>query len=93
MTIVDRNHDIFMSHPTLELLELHLLLGHYHSTIKAADSGEQMWLLNHKMMGMATVLGLHRDPEQWDIPEDERAKRRWIWWNVLTFERLASLLP
>lgn len=76
-----------MSHPSIALLEVYLVLGHYHTTVKLGDSGERMWALSHKMIELAMTLGLHRDPDERGLPEHEVAKRRWVWWNILSFER------
>jgi hypothetical protein len=78
-----------MSHPSIALLEVYLILAHYHATVKLGDSGEQMWALSHKMIELAMTLGLHRDPAERGLPEHEVAKRRWVWWNILSFERYA----
>lgn len=87
---MDKCHDICMREPTLEYLELNLLVGHYYTSAKLSDSAEQIWELCHRMMGVATALGLHRDPERWDLPLEEIIRRRWAWWNVLTYERCAQ---
>jgi len=76
-----------MSHPSIALLEVYLILAHYHATVKLGDSGEQIWALTHKMIELAMTLGLHRDPGDRGLPDHEVAKRRWVWWNILSFER------
>lgn len=76
-----------MTQPNIALLEVHLILAQYQSTVKAGDSGEQMWSLSHKMVSLATSMGLHRDYGGRGLPEPEVAKRRWVWWNVISFER------
>jgi len=76
-----------MSRPSIALLEVYLILAHYHATVKLGDSGEQIWALSHKMTELAVTLGLHRDPGDRGLPEHEVAKRRWVWWNILSFER------
>lgn len=86
-TIIDRSYETLMSHPSIALLEVYLILAHYHATVKLGDSGEQIWALSHKMIELAMTLGLHRDPGDRGLPEHEVAKRRWVWWNILSFER------
>lgn len=78
-----------MAHPSLALLEVYLILAHYHATVKLGDSGEQMWALSHKMINIATHMGLHRDPGGSGFSEREVSKRRWLWWNILSYERCA----
>lgn len=80
-----------MSRPTLAFLELQLLLAHYHEVVKLGDSGEQMWVLGHKLVELAIAMGLHRDPGDRDLPEADVAKRRWVWWNILGVERYVTL--
>ncbi len=87
LEILERRNIDWIRQPTLEFLELHLLMAHYYNSAKRADSGEDIWNLSGKMMGIATALGLHRDPERWGMPPEVAARRRWAWWNVLSFER------
>lgn len=87
LEVLERRNDEWMCQPTLEFLELHLLMAHYYNSAKRADAGEDMWNLSGKMIGIATALGLHRDPEHWGMSPEVAARRRWAWWNVLSFER------
>ncbi|KAF8335077.1 uncharacterized protein EI90DRAFT_3049404 [Cantharellus anzutake] len=89
--VLERRNSDWIHQPTLELLELHLLMAHYYSGAKRGDSGEDIYSLASKMIGIATALGLHRDPEHWCIPPEVASRRRWAWWNVLSFERPPSI--
>jgi hypothetical protein len=87
MTVVDRCQERFTREPSLDVLELYLLIGHYYFSAKATDTGELVWELCNRMVGLATALGLHRDPDKWNMSTEEVVRRRWAWWNVLTYER------
>jgi hypothetical protein len=39
------------------------------------------------LVGMATAMGLHRDPGR--MPVDIAERRRSAWWHILTFDRQA----
>lgn len=92
MTMIERMHESITQHPTLEHVELHLLVGHYLSSSKLGDSAEELWSLTNRLNGLTTALGLHRDPERWNLPSDVILRRRWAWWNTLSFERYTCML-
>ncbi|KAF8314776.1 hypothetical protein DL93DRAFT_2079956 [Clavulina sp. PMI_390] len=92
-TIIDRSYDNLMTHPSIPLIEIHLLMGHYQATVKTGESGEIMWSLAHKMIILAMSMGLHREfGTDRGLPEREVVRRRWVWWNVLSFERWMCVL-
>jgi len=69
---------------TLELVELHLIRGHY-LLISNIDS-EETWHVKGELVNIATAMGLHRDPGK-DMPLEAAERRRWAWWNVLLLDR------
>jgi hypothetical protein len=65
---------------TLELVELLLIRGHFHTLCKT-DS-EQIWSVRGEAISAAVAMGLHRDPGSWKMSREVAERRRWIWWNV-----------
>lgn len=87
ITVLEQSSSAFISSPSVELLEVLLLVGHYTLCAKKPDSGEKLWALRGRLLSLCMSMGLHRDPSAWNMPEQEITRRRWAFWNILTFER------
>lgn len=70
---------------TLELAELYLIRCHYHAQ-RRTDS-EEIWSTKAQLMAICIAMGLHRDPDKWNMPRDISERRRWIWWGNIVFDR------
>lgn len=70
---------------SLELVELLLIRTHY-LTISKNDS-EEIWAIRGELMSLGTAMGLHRDPEKWNMSREVAERRRWAWWHIVLLER------
>ncbi|KAA1474073.1 hypothetical protein DENSPDRAFT_823763 [Dentipellis sp. KUC8613] len=86
---------------TLELVELQLVRTHY-LTLSKIDS-EEIWAVKSELIGVATAMGLHRDPDAGPGPqkgahghggmsEEMKERRRWAWWHVILLERWQAFM-
>ncbi|KAH9428579.1 hypothetical protein MCOR02_011129 [Pyricularia oryzae] len=47
-------------------------------------------MLNGRVVAMAHLLGLNRDPERWDLSDQDKKLRARLWWGVLIHDRWSS---
>jgi NCS1 family nucleobase:cation symporter-1 len=49
------------------------------------------WTLSAQATAAAQLIGLHRDPGEWKIPQNEKRMRRKLWWATYVTDCLASV--
>lgn len=49
------------------------------------------WTLSAQATAAAQLIGLHQDPGEWKIPQDEKHMRRKLWWATYVTDCLASV--
>lgn len=74
---------------TLELVELLLIRTHYLTLSK--NDAEEIWAIRGELVSIGTAMGLHRDPDKWNMPRDLAERRRWAWWHIILLERLVNV--
>lgn len=85
MFVLKRSSACLLGQPSVPLLEILLLTGHHLLCAKRSDSGEEISALRGQMVGLATSIGLHREPGTGSV--HERVRRRWVWWNIVAYDR------
>lgn len=70
---------------SLELVELHLIRGHYQNLTK--NDSEEIWHIRGELVTIGMAMGLHRDPGKWRMHRDVAERRRWAWWHIVLMER------
>lgn len=53
--------------------------------------GEVGWPFLRAGMAVAEAIGLHRDPAQWDLDEEEATERRIVFWEIHGYDVLQSI--
>ncbi|ORY02156.1 hypothetical protein K493DRAFT_312150 [Basidiobolus meristosporus CBS 931.73] len=85
--LLDRTYEV----SSLENIQALILLGIYqHITY----SGMRAWLYSGMAIRMAEDLGLHRNPEKWDIEgltQQEKETRKRVWWVCYQIDRHGSV--
>ncbi|GAA5990015.1 hypothetical protein JCM11641_000585 [Rhodosporidiobolus odoratus] len=56
------------------------------------ENGEAFFPVLGMAVKMAQSMGLHRDPRAWDLEEVEARRRRNVFWELFTLDRLQSFL-
>jgi hypothetical protein len=74
------------------LEHLEFLMVKAHCLLHTSRDGEEIWALRGQVVAIAMAMGLHRDPSQWSMPPVIAERRRWLWWNVLCFDRWQAYL-
>ncbi|KAF7729133.1 hypothetical protein EC973_004901 [Apophysomyces ossiformis] len=79
--------DDYCDLPRISTVQALLLLAtHQHGAMKSARA----WLYSGMAFRMAQDLGLHRNCDQWNIPPDERERRKRVFWCCFIVDRLTS---
>ncbi|ORY04154.1 hypothetical protein K493DRAFT_59036 [Basidiobolus meristosporus CBS 931.73] len=76
---------------SLENIQALVLLGIYHHI---THGGMRAWLYSGMAIRMAEDLGLHRNPDKWDIKgltREEKEARKRVWWVCYQIDRHASV--
>ena len=73
---------------SLELIECLLIRTHYLTLSK--DKSEEIYSIQGELVSIGTAMGLHRDPDKWNMPRDIAERRRWAWWHIILLERLVQ---
>ncbi|GAA5822290.1 hypothetical protein JCM5353_001557 [Sporobolomyces roseus] len=83
----------FLCHPTLAGVQaLHICGNVYLNQHKPQESGETFFNLMGIAVKQVFTMGLHRDPTSWGLEEEEANRRRLIFWEVFSLDRLQALL-
>ncbi|KAL0082258.1 Zn(2)-C6 fungal-specific transcription factor [Phycomyces blakesleeanus] len=81
--LLDDYYDI----PRISTIQaLILLAAHQHGAMKPARA----WLYSGMAFRMAQDLGLHRNCDHWDIPSEERERRKRVFWCCYILDRILS---
>ncbi|KAH9918155.1 uncharacterized protein B0H18DRAFT_958059 [Fomitopsis serialis] len=75
---------------TLPLVELLLAQSQYLTFAK--EDPEEVWKLAGELIGIATAMGLHRDPCKHKFDRLVAERRRWAWWHIILFERWQAFM-
>ncbi|KAI9268085.1 fungal-specific transcription factor domain-containing protein [Phascolomyces articulosus] len=83
--LLDDYYDV----PRISTVQALLLLAtHQHGTMKYVRG----WLYSGMAFRMALDLGLHRNCDHWNIPPDERERRKRVFWCCFVVDRLISAI-
>ncbi|KAI8145589.1 fungal-specific transcription factor domain-containing protein [Fennellomyces sp. T-0311] len=83
--LLDDYYDV----PRISTVQALLLLStHQHGTMKYVRG----WLYSGMAFRMAQDLGLHRNCDHWNIPPDERERRKRVFWCCFIIDRLISAI-
>ena len=66
--------------PNLFKLQACFLLLHMRPPDIDSVETPSLWILAAQATACAQMIGLHRDPTHWDIPDWEKALRKKLWW-------------
>lgn len=77
--------------PKLSTLQACLLVLHEQPAENGTTESPKVWAFAGQAIACAQVLGLHRDPTPWEIPEWEKRLRRKLWWATYFTDRWTSL--
>ncbi|ORX47777.1 hypothetical protein DM01DRAFT_1292516 [Hesseltinella vesiculosa] len=81
--LLDNYYDV----PSISTVQALLLLAcHQQGTMKSARA----WLYGGLAFRMALDLGLNRNCDHWHIPDDEKERRKRVFWCCFVMDRLAS---
>ncbi|CDS06862.1 hypothetical protein LRAMOSA09387 [Lichtheimia ramosa] len=84
-SLLDDYYDV----PRISTVQALLLLAiHQHGTMKYARG----WLYSGMAFRMALDLGLHRNCDHWNVPPDERERRKRVFWCCFIMDRLTSAI-
>lgn len=61
-----------------------------HLTSAVSSSGESSWAILGMAVRASLALGLHRDGENWSLPQEACEERRLVFWEVAAYEKLQS---
>ena len=75
----------------LETIEAALLHAQRHTYIFRAPTMPGLWSDMGSIVGMSYDIGLNVDATNWDIPEDEKKRRKRLWWTVYIQEKWTAL--
>ncbi|KAI9314717.1 fungal-specific transcription factor domain-containing protein [Dichotomocladium elegans] len=83
--LLDDYYDV----PRISTVQALLLLSmHQHGTMKYVRG----WLYSGMAFRMAQDLGLHRNCDHWNVPPDERERRKRVFWCCFIIDRLTSAI-
>ncbi|KAK2871701.1 hypothetical protein FQN49_002909 [Arthroderma sp. PD_2] len=77
--------------PKIATLQACLLVLHEQPAENGTTESPKVWAFSGQAVSCAHVLGLHRDPTFWDIPEWEKRLRRKLWWATYYTDRWTSI--
>ncbi|KAJ5318409.1 hypothetical protein N7476_004829 [Penicillium atrosanguineum] len=75
----------------LETIEAALLHAQRHTYIFRAPTMPGLWTDVGSIVGMSQDVGLNIDATNWDIPEDQKKRRRRLWWAVYMQDKWTAL--
>lgn len=83
--LLDESYDT----PSIATVQsLLLLASHQHGAMKSARA----WVYSGMAFRMAQDLGLHRNCDHWNIPPEERERRKRVFWCCFIVDRLTSAM-
>jgi hypothetical protein len=75
----------------LETIEAALLHAQRHTYIFRAPTMPGLWTDVGSIVGMSQDVGLNIDASNWDIPEDQKKRRKRLWWAVYMQDKWTAL--
>lgn len=75
----------------LETIEAALLHAQRHTYIFRAPTMPGLWSDMGSIVGMSYDIGLNIDATNWDIPDDQKKRRKRLWWTVYVQEKWTAL--
>ncbi|KAI8339459.1 fungal-specific transcription factor domain-containing protein [Chlamydoabsidia padenii] len=76
--------------PTTSKVQAIVLIHNHRGNLDSKSSA--CWLMGGFAIRLAQMLGLHRNCDDWDIPEDEKETRKRLWWALYVSDRFQSAL-
>jgi hypothetical protein len=77
--------------PNLWTVQACLLLIHENSAENATIETPRVWTLAAQTVACAQVIGLHRDPTNWNIAPWEKSLRKKLWWATFSADVWSSV--
>ncbi|KAJ9136610.1 Fungal specific transcription factor domain-containing protein [Pleurostoma richardsiae] len=77
--------------PNLWTLQACLLLIHENPAENATIESPRVWTLSSQAVACAQMIGLHRDPAEWNIAPWEKCMRRKLWWATFAADVWSSV--
>ena len=75
----------------LETVEAALLHAQRHTYMFRAPTMPGMWAEVGSIVGMSQDVGLNIDPSKWSISDDEKKRRKRLWWAVYIQDKWTAL--
>ncbi|KAF9071744.1 fungal-specific transcription factor domain-containing protein [Rhodocollybia butyracea] len=75
---------------TLQGVQALHLMSFYTMCKREEERAENAWHLLGLAVRSVQAQGIHMDPSRWNLPEKELEERRRVFWEVLSFDRLAA---
>ncbi|KAF8575331.1 hypothetical protein K439DRAFT_1665095 [Ramaria rubella] len=76
---------------SLNCVQCLMLMSYYHLLVDKPGSGQRAWALVGLNVNIAQCIGLHRDSAWWNKNPEDVQRRRDVFWELFTFERMQSL--
>jgi hypothetical protein len=80
-----------MSHSVTMVQICYLYVTFVMNGRRDTSGGEVGWPYLRTGMAIAEAIGLHRDPGQWELPEDGATERRIVFWEIHGYDVLQSI--
>lgn len=77
--------------PNLWTLQACLLLIHENPAENATIETPRVWTLSSQAVACAQMIGLHRDPMEWNIASWEKSLRKKLWWATFSLDVWSSV--
>ncbi|KZV86282.1 hypothetical protein EXIGLDRAFT_653392 [Exidia glandulosa HHB12029] len=83
--------DSVIDHPTLQAVRAIHMMTTFLQMLDHPNGATTCYMLLGLAAQVCQSLGLHRNDSQWDLSDEERQKRRHVFWEVLSFDMWTSL--
>lgn len=83
--LVGHAHDSLrreLESPKLMKLQACLLLLHIRAPFMDSVATPETWIEAAQATACAQMIGLHQDPDRWNIPQQDKQRRKRLWWAV-----------
>ncbi|EXJ82430.1 hypothetical protein A1O3_06243 [Capronia epimyces CBS 606.96] len=78
--------------PNLWKLQACLLMLHEKAAGNGTFETPRMWTLSAQALACAQMIGLHRDPSDWNIAPWEKSLRKKLWWATFVTDMWSSVM-
>lgn len=82
----------FLNVPSLASIQCLHLMSTWQLTCHSQTGAFRAWPLLGLAGRMVLSTGIHRDGSIWAIPEPHLTIRRWLFWEIVSYDRLQSLI-